>query len=291
MHSDESGPLPAGWERRIDHLRRNYYVNRNTRTTTWHRPSIDQGVNNTEQQAAASYHYNSYQRVDEALDDGDSSTHVPQSASTMSPVAAQQRAARSNPFVSSPASWEKRRTQEGGVYFSDRKSNLDLCRPNEADTSRPLVDNTRLSTRDDPCTQDQAPIPAPGSNLGPLPSGWEMRFTASSGTYFVDHNTNSSTWHDPRLPSPVAPDVRHDFRGKMTHFRSQPAMRFPIGEVHIKVRRNYIFEDSYKEIMRNSPNDLKKILIVTFEGRPVLDSGGISRSVAQFTSRGTLLTC
>ena len=118
-----------------------------------------------------------------------------------------------------------------------------------------------------------------------------MRFTASSGTYFVDHNTNSSTWHDPRLPSPVAPDVRRDFRDKMTHFRSQLAMRLPIGEVYITVRRNYIFEDSYKEIMRHSPNDLKKILIITFEGEPLFDGGGISRSVTQFTSRGTLLTC
>ena len=127
MHSDEYGPLPAGWERRTDHLRRNYYINRNTRTTTWHRPSFDQGVNNTEQQAEASYHYNGYQRVDEALGDGDSSTHVPQSVSTVSPVAAQQQAAGSNPFESSPASREKRRTQEGGVHLFDRTSNLGLC--------------------------------------------------------------------------------------------------------------------------------------------------------------------
>ena len=127
MHSDEYGPLPAGWERRSDHLRRNYYVNRNTRTTTWHRPSFDQGVSNIEQQAGTRNHYNSYQRVDEAFGDGDSSTHVPQGASTVSSVAAQQQAARSNPFGSSPVRWEKRNTQESRVYFSDRKFNLDLC--------------------------------------------------------------------------------------------------------------------------------------------------------------------
>ena len=50
---DNLGPLPAGynffifnklqilfsWERRVDHIGRTYYVDHNTRATTWHRPS------------------------------------------------------------------------------------------------------------------------------------------------------------------------------------------------------------------------------------------------------------
>ena len=35
---DQFGPLPSGWERRVDHLGRTYYVDHNTRATTWHRP-------------------------------------------------------------------------------------------------------------------------------------------------------------------------------------------------------------------------------------------------------------
>ena len=35
---DAFGPLPPGWERRVDHLGRTYYIDHNTRTTTWHRP-------------------------------------------------------------------------------------------------------------------------------------------------------------------------------------------------------------------------------------------------------------
>lgn len=34
--------LPAGWERREDDLGRTYYVDHNTRTTTWTRPSDQQ---------------------------------------------------------------------------------------------------------------------------------------------------------------------------------------------------------------------------------------------------------
>ena len=57
-------------------------------------------------------------------------------------------------------------------------------------------------------------------------------------------------------------------------------MRPPIGEVRIEVRRNYLFEDSYKEVMRQTPNYLKKRLMITFEGEPVFDGNGVSKSVA-----------
>ena len=36
---DQHGRLPPGWERRVDNLGRTYYVDHNTRTTTWTRPS------------------------------------------------------------------------------------------------------------------------------------------------------------------------------------------------------------------------------------------------------------
>ena len=32
----------------------------------------------------------------------------------------------------------------------------------------------------------------------PLPEGWEMRYTAEGVRYFVDHNTRSTTFQDPR---------------------------------------------------------------------------------------------
>ena len=32
----------------------------------------------------------------------------------------------------------------------------------------------------------------------PLPEGWEMRYTAEGVRYFVDHNTRTTTFQDPR---------------------------------------------------------------------------------------------
>jgi E3 ubiquitin-protein ligase NEDD4 len=39
---DQQGRLPPGWERRVDNLGRTYYVDHNSRTTTWNRPSYVQ---------------------------------------------------------------------------------------------------------------------------------------------------------------------------------------------------------------------------------------------------------
>lgn len=36
-------------------------------------------------------------------------------------------------------------------------------------------------------------------NLGPLPPMWEKAFTPSGEVYFIDHNTGTSHWLDPRL--------------------------------------------------------------------------------------------
>ena len=127
-HTDEYGPLPVGWERRQDHLGRNYYVDHNSRTTTWHRPSFNQVVNNVEHQAEANQardHHNRRQLVDEALGDPDSSAHVSRSSSAMSHAAPPPPTPSSDPLGPLPAGWEERRTPEGRIYFVDRESGLE----------------------------------------------------------------------------------------------------------------------------------------------------------------------
>lgn len=107
-----------------------------------------------------------------------------------------------------------------------------------------------------------------------------MRLTSTARVYFVDHNTKTTTWDDPRLPSSLdmnVPQYKRDFRRKLIYFRSQPALRPIPGQCHIKIRRNHIFEDSYAEIMRQTPNDLKKRLMIKFDGEDGLDYGGLSR--------------
>ena len=95
-------------------------------------------------------------------------------------------------------------------------------------------------------------------------------------------STKTTTWDDPRLPSSLdqnVPQYKRDFRRKLIYFRSQPALRPSPGQCHVKVRRTHIFEDSYAEIMRQTPNDLKKRLMIKFDGEDGLDYGGLSRWV------------
>lgn len=292
-HMDHLGPLPEGWERRIDHLGRQYYVDHNTRTTTWNRPSIDQLANNANAANSATDARNRHNQrtlADDMLDTGGGSgsntpanqtqnqTSAPGSPST----ASNNQAGGSNvlptgPTVTQagagplPQGWEQRFTPEGRPYFVDH--------------------NTRTTTWVDPRRQQLLRVISPSrsnltvkpqtvSQLGPLPSGWEMRLTSTARVYFVDHNTKTTTWDDPRLPSSLdqnTPQYKRDFRRKLIYFRSQPALRTNTGQCHIKVSRETIFEGSYSEIMRQTPNDLKKRLMIKFEGEDGLDYGGLSR--------------
>ena len=127
-------------------------------------------------------------------------------------------------------------------------------------------------------------LPQTTSQLGPLPSGWEIRPTSKSRVYFVDHNTKTTTWDDPRLPlshDENVPQYLRDFRRKLIYFRSQPAMRPQPGTCQIKVRRNHIFEDSYAEIMGHIPSDLKKRLVIKLKGEDGLEYNGHARFVLE----------
>jgi E3 ubiquitin-protein ligase NEDD4 len=299
---DSQGRLPPGWERREDNLGRTYYVDHNSRQTTWVRPTASYNAGEARQQNEAETQAQRARHQNRMLPDdrtGASSptlsgaqTSPPNGSAPPPPPPAAAAAAGaaapggvSNPQAMSmmatgtttagtgelPAGWEQRHTPEGRAYFVDH--------------------NTRTTTWVDPRRQQYIRMygqnaangtiqQQPVSQLGPLPSGWEMRLTNTARVYFVDHNTKTTTWDDPRLPSSLdqnVPQYKRDFRRKLIYFRSQPALRILSGQCHVKVRRTHIFEDSYAEIMRQSPSDLKKRLMIKFDGEDGLDYGGLSR--------------
>lgn len=40
-------------------------------------------------------------------------------------------------------------------------------------------------------------------DAGPLPDGWEERVHSDGRIFFIDHNTHSTQWEDPRLNIPA----------------------------------------------------------------------------------------
>lgn len=285
---DAQGRLPPGWERREDHLGRTYFVDHNTRQTTWIRPAASgfSESNNRAQleaqtQMERTRHQNRMLPEDRT---GANSPTLPDSRGSPPPASAQAATPSNATAVSMmatgattagsgelPSGWEQRHTPEGRAYFVDHNTRTTTwVDPRRQQYIRMYGNNAAGST-----IQQQ-----PVSQLGPLPSGWEMRLTNTARVYFVDHNTKTTTWDDPRLPSSLdqnVPQYKRDFRRKLIYFRSQPAMRILSGQCHVKVRRTHIFEDSYHEIMRQTANDLKKRLMIKFDGEDGLDYGGLSR--------------
>ncbi len=277
---DAQGRLPAGWERREDNLGRTYYVDHNTRTTSWTRPTGASGAAEA-RTAEANTQVERQRHQNRTLPEDRTGANSPTLQAQQAQQAATQAAASSTMMHTGtttagtgelPPGWEQRWTPEGRAYFVDH--------------------NTRTTTWVDPRRQQYIRMyggqnntngtiqQQPVSQLGPLPSGWEMRLTNTARVYFVDHNTKTTTWDDPRLPSSLdqnVPQYKRDFRRKLIYFRSQPAMRILSGQCHIKVRRSHIFEDSFAEISRQSATDLKKRLMIKFDGEDGLDYGGLSR--------------
>lgn len=282
---DAQGRLPPGWERREDNLGRTYYVDHNSRQTTWIRPTanFDAGQQRTQMEAQQNVERQRHQaRVlpedrtganSPTLSDSHSPSHTPNPVNQATAAQMVATGATTAGTGELPAGWEQRHTPEGRAYFVDHNTRTTTwVDPRRQQYIRMYGQNAGGNNT----TIQQQPV----SQLGPLPSGWEMRLTNTARVYFVDHNTKTTTWDDPRLPSSLdqnVPQYKRDFRRKLIYFRSQPALRILSGQCHVKVRRTHIFEDSYAEIMRQSPNDLKKRLMIKFDGEDGLDYGGLSR--------------
>uniref|UniRef100_A0A182SRI8 HECT-type E3 ubiquitin transferase n=1 Tax=Anopheles maculatus TaxID=74869 RepID=A0A182SRI8_9DIPT len=120
-------------------------------------------------------------------------------------------------------------------------------------------------------------------NLGPLPEGWEERVHSDGRTFFIDHNTRTTQWDDPRLSNPKiagqAVPYSRDYKQKYEYFKSQLQKPSNVpNKIDIKVRRASILEDSYRVINSVTRLDLLKTkLWVEFEGETGLDYGGLAR--------------
>ncbi|CAI7578840.1 unnamed protein product [Penicillium bialowiezense] len=297
---DSQGRLPAGWERREDNLGRTYYVDHNTRTTTWSRPAANYNEHAQRSQREANMQLERRAHQSRMLPEdrtGANSPNLPDAqiptpppgpsagTSIASGAPAGSNAAAVSMMATGattagtgelPPGWERRVTPEGRPYFVDHNTRTTTwVDPRRQQYIRMYGQGQTTGGANNTTIQQQ-----PVSQLGPLPSGWEMRLTNTARVYFVDHNTKTTTWDDPRLPSSLdqgVPQYKRDFRRKLIYFRSQPALRIMSGQCHVKVRRNNIFEDSYAEIMRQSASDLKKRLMIKFDGEDGLDYGGLSR--------------
>uniref|UniRef100_A0AAX7T518 E3 ubiquitin-protein ligase n=1 Tax=Astatotilapia calliptera TaxID=8154 RepID=A0AAX7T518_ASTCA len=203
-------PLPPGWERRVDDRGRIYYVDHNTRTTTWQRPTMESVRNFEQWQSQRSQLQGAMHQFNQ---------RYLYSASMMS--------AENDPLGPLPPGWERRVDSNDRVYFVNH--------------------NTKTTQWEDPRTQGL-------QNEDPLPEGWEIRYTREGVRYFVDHNTRTTTFSDPRTgKSSVTkgPQIAYErsFRWKLAHFRYLCQSNALPSHVKITVSRQTLFEDSFQQAL------------------------------------------
>nr|XP_060631542.1 NEDD4-like E3 ubiquitin-protein ligase WWP1 isoform X2 [Anolis sagrei ordinatus] len=231
-------PLPPGWERRVDDRGRVYYVDHNTRTTTWQRPTMESVRNFEQWQSQRNQLQGAMQQFNQ---------RYLYSASMLT--------AENDPLGPLPPGWERRVDSNDRVYFVNH--------------------NTKTTQWEDPRTQGL-------QNEDPLPEGWEIRYTREGVRYFVDHNTRTTTFNDPRTGKSSVnkgPQIAYErsFRWKLAHFRYLCQSNALPSHVKINVSRQTLFEDSFQQIMALKPYDLRRRLYVIFRGEEGLDYGGLAR--------------
>ena len=93
--------------------------------------------------------------------------------------------------------WERKETLYGRVYYRNKDTGARTAAfalEQEASVF-PMprsVSKTRLVLPKTPASRTAVSLP-------PLPTGWEMRLSNTDRVYFVDHNTRTTSWDDPRL--------------------------------------------------------------------------------------------
>ena len=233
-------PLPPGWEMRRDPRGRVYYVDHNTRQTTWQRPNTDR------LQQMASWQ-------------GERARVMQMKNQRFLYPEQGRQAAEDDPLGPLPDGWEKRVEPNGRVYFVNHKN--------------------RTTQWEDPRTQGQL-------QEEPLPTGWEMRYTEDGVRYFVDHNSRSTTFDDPRPGASkegpkgaygVPAQYERSFRWKLSQFRYLCQSNALPSHIKLSVSRTSLFEDSFHQIMRLPAYELRRRLYIIFRGEEGLDYGGVAR--------------
>ncbi|XP_058499152.1 itchy E3 ubiquitin protein ligase b [Solea solea] len=236
-------PLPPGWERRVDQMGRVYFVDHITRTTTWQRPTMETVRNYEQWQHQRSQLQGAMQQFNQRFIFG-----------LQDQVSANQNK-EYDPLGPLPHGWEKRTDSNGRVYFVHHP--------------------TRSTQWEDPRTQGLL-------NEKPLPEGWEMRFTVDGIPYFVDHNRRTTTYIDPRTGKSSlenGPQITYvrDFKAKVQYFRFWCQQLSMPQHIKITVTRKTLFEDSFQQIMSFNAQDLRRRLWIIFPGEEGLDYGGVAR--------------
>ncbi|XP_040082518.1 E3 ubiquitin-protein ligase NEDD4 isoform X1 [Oryx dammah] len=149
-----------------------------------------------------------------------------------------------------PPGWEEKQDERGRSYYVDHN-----CRTTTwiKPTVQATVETSQLPSSQGSSAgpQPQAPTSDAAQQVtqpsemeqGFLPKGWEVRHAPNGRPFFIDHNTKTTTWEDPRLKIPA------HLRGKTSLDSSSDLGPLPPGweeRTHTDGRIFYINHNSKK---------------------------------------------
>ncbi|CAD1479204.1 unnamed protein product, partial [Heterotrigona itama] len=94
-----------------------------------------------------------------------------------------------------PHGWEQARTPEGQIYFLNH-----LTRTTTWEDPRKTAAAANVAAAAAAVDNGKSTTGATNS-LGPLPDGWEQARTPEGEIYFINHQTRTTSWFDPRIPT------------------------------------------------------------------------------------------
>ena len=160
-------PLPPGWEARRDANGRIFYLNHNTRTTTWHRPQVDDTSSTT--------------NVERPADNISENRPVSQRPTTGSTTVTTTSPTATTPTTTTPSAANTSIPNARRLPSRRHVSNRDV---------EPVAGSTTASPRIELLTT--------GEDEEPLPPGWQKARAPNGRIFFVDHNSQGTSWLDPR---------------------------------------------------------------------------------------------
>jgi len=295
--------LPAGWEERQDANGRTYYVNHIARTTQWGHPANNEDSSmpnttsesgadtETEGEASSRTDRQQFNRRNHMAEDNQRAARnsVSDNLHNLNLAGADgadggggvrtrtlSEGEKQSPKLNTeglPSGWTMQVAPNGRVFFIDHIS--------------------KKTTWVDPRNSRPSPLPSQSNvpnrrhqdDLGPLPEGWEERVHTDGRIFFIDHNNRVTQWEDPRISNPQiagqAVPYSRDYKRKYEYLKQQLKKPSNVpNKIEIKVRRNNILEDSYRQIHSipsNKVDTLKTKLWIEFDGEVGLDYGGVAR--------------
>lgn len=257
---DVLGTLPSGWERRETSSGRPYFLDHASRTTQFTDPRL---------------HNNANLRL--LLNTANSSENV------ITMLESNSAAEAPNSNIDNNNTNEAQEAQEESSN-GDSNSTSNAIIPNatsvanvRATTSNNAVIMPTAATALQP-TQASRPASSSGNQI----TG--QRIPVSSANHIDNANAMStlissqpSSTSEPKSKDEL-PQYKRDLAAKMKVLRSElTAMQPPSGHCRLEVSRQEVFEDSYRQIVKMRPKDLRKRLMIKFRGEDGLDYGGVAR--------------